>query len=267
MARTTNEIQDEIEAAKAADAVLSVQITTTSNASIWRTIRNVIALAVYNLELIMDLFRAEVDAIAARSEYGTPQWCVDKAKEFQYGDDLVIVNGTPTYAVIDETKQIVKQATANDGPSGGLVLKVAKESSGTLAALTTAEKTAFSYYWNKVKFAGIYSQVISLPADLLKGAVTVYHDGLIPDATLEYSLNALVTEYVQNLPFDGLFRVLSLTDHIQTLPNVTDVVVTSLQAKATGDVYRAVVRAVQPASGYFALDTGAGGITWTLIAE
>jgi hypothetical protein len=267
MARTLTEIRDEIYAAKAADALLNPLLTSTSNAAVWRLWVNIFAGAIYTLEVLFDLFKAEVELLAARSEYGSIAWNAQKALEFQYGDTLTIVNGVPTYAVVDESMRIVKRASVSDGPTGGLIVKVAKELGDSFEPLSGAEETAFTYYFNKVKFAGIYTSIINLPADLLKGTINIYHDGLRDLVELEADLNAAVAAFIKAIDFDGTLHVIKLVDALQSVDGVTDVDITSLLSKEPGDIYIAIVRYKDPKSGYFQLDTGAGGITWTLTAE
>lgn len=267
MARTILEIQEAIDTAKAANPDLVSKLTSTSNASIWRLIRNVVAAVIYSLEQIFDQHKAEVQAIANLSEYGLPEWYKQKALAFQYGDTLAIVNGVPVYPLIDSTKLIVKRVSVNDGPTGGLVIKLAKESSGELVALSNAELSSFKYYLNKIKFAGIYTAIISMAGDMIKGAVTVYHDGLREDLALQNDLNSAVASFLGNIEFDGRFNMIRLIDALQVVDGVTDVKINNLLWKPFGGIYTAIDRYVDPQSGYFKIDTAGGGITWTLTAE
>jgi hypothetical protein len=259
-------IQDEIDAAVAADDVMSVQLTSTSRTAIWRLWRDVTALAIQTLEGIFDAHKKDVETIAARSEYGTKDWYGQKALEFQLGDVLTIQDGLPGYSVIDETKKIVRRASVSEGATGGLLLKVAKESSG-LVPLTSTERSAFVAYLNKIKFAGIFTQVVSLPADLIKGTLVVYHNGLRLEAELETELDEVAANFVTEIPFDGRFSVIKFIDALQAVDGVTDVVPTLLQAKPSSDVYTAFQRVVDPVSGYFEIDTAGGGFNWSFEVE
>src|SRR5690349_17075292 len=84
--------------------------------------------------------------IINQQRYGKSGYYTGKALAFQYGDNLIIdpVTLDYIYAVIDSTKQIVKQAAFED-ISSQLFLKIATLNAltGLLEPLTTAQYNAF----------------------------------------------------------------------------------------------------------------------------
>lgn len=265
--RDIAEIEDEMDAAIAADPVLSTRLTSTSRTAIYRLWRHIVALAAKTLEALFDTHKKDIENLMSQGQHGLPGWYAQKSLEFQLGDNLTIVDGKPAYAVVDPSKRIVTRASVTEGATGGILVKVAKGSPGALLPLTSVEKQAFVAYLNKIKFAGIFTNTISLSADLLKGQIQVFHNGLKLTGDLEDELNEVVKAHLAQIQFDGRLVITQLIDALQAVDGVTDVVVLSIQVKAASDIYRTVNRVSNPASGYFLLDEAGGGITWTLTQE
>src|SRR6185312_15248244 len=91
---------------------LLTDITSTSRVARWRIWIWCVAACAYAVEVLFDVFRADVENIIANSRYGTLPWWVATCKMFQYGDTLVFINNAWNYAVIDPTKQIIAMASA-----------------------------------------------------------------------------------------------------------------------------------------------------------
>ena len=109
MARTIDEIQQEILDEVAAQPDLN-GLTSNSATSIYRLWTRITAIVIFTLETLWDLFKVEIEEIANKAISGTPEWYVDQAFLFQYGDTLDVINGKPAYAIIDETKYVVDRA-------------------------------------------------------------------------------------------------------------------------------------------------------------
>src|SRR5437868_6766764 len=94
MARTISEIQTQILAAVAADAVLSPKLTSTSKTAIYRLWAYIVAVAIWALENLYDLFRIETDEKIALLKPHSLRWYASKAVAFQYGFNLVAETDT-----------------------------------------------------------------------------------------------------------------------------------------------------------------------------
>ena len=156
----------------------------------------------------------------------TAFWYAARAKEFQFGDLLQATDGPVQYAVVDTSKRIINAAAVKELVSGAasiLIIKVAKESGLQLTALSNAELTAFKGYINSIRDAGVVVQVVSQNADLLKLQLDIYYNAIVPIADIQANVEVAIIKYLKSLPFDGVFRVLSLVDAIQQVEGVVDI--------------------------------------------
>ena len=110
--------------------------------SIWFSI---VAAAIYVLETFFDAFKEDVDAKIAEAVVASIPWYHKISLEFQYGDSLVFDEKTQgfVYPVIDESKQIVKFAACRDLGGQVYVLASKDNGSGSPAALSSDELSAF----------------------------------------------------------------------------------------------------------------------------
>ena len=254
MARTIEEILDAMIAEKETASELNAltplpdssqnyleDIQSPSKVSVWR---NFMWNTSTQMKLHEDLFDAHADAVEARAIEIIPE--TDRrlailAKKFQYGDELVFDSETGQFSYEDTTstdavaKQIVSQASVKSA-NRVVTYKVAKTSGLTLIALTSPEKTAFDTYVDDTITAGTKVTIISAAADFLKAAYTIQYnplvlksDGsLIDDGT--FPVQEAINSYIQGLPFDGLFRVVDLTDSVQAARGVINAVADVIEA-------------------------------------
>lgn len=229
MARTIEQIQAEIIAAKEADANLSA-LTSGSATAIWRLITRVVAKAIVTMEVLFDSFKLDVDSAIATLKPHTARWYQQKALDFQYGYSLV--DGQDYYdnsaLTVDQiaASKIVSNAAVTDTP-GQLVVKVNKTVSGVLTPLATAEYNAVVSYLAEIKDAGIRISVLTFNADKLKLVIDCYYDPIIlgpTGARLDGSSNTPVKDAINNflltLPYNGVFVKAHLVDAIQAVDGV-----------------------------------------------
>lgn len=217
-------------------------LTTSSKVAIWRLMFWVHAVAIFIHEGLFDVFKTEVEDRAQEIIPATVRFYVIEALKFQFGDDLVFIDGKFIYE--DSTspeaiaKQIVKQASARD-LNTIVTLKIAKDDgSGGLAKLEPDEKTALEAYLDDFKIAGTKTLVITDDPDLLKLAYTIEFDPqvmkadgtLIIDSDIRPVQDA-IDAYIEGLPFDSTFRVLELTDAIQVARGVVNAVADVVEAQ------------------------------------
>jgi hypothetical protein len=265
MARKLSEIIAIIDAQKAAEASLAgVSI---SAGSIYTVIKYIVAYAHLSLELLMDMFTADLDQRAAQAIPGTAKWYADRVLEWQYGDALTVVDGKAVYAVIDLTKRIVTHVAITE-VGGKVLIKVAKTSGGLLVKLTSAEMIALASYINDIKFAGTQTQIVSIDADIVKMTAVIYYDGekLLTDvkALVEPALKI----FLQTIYFDGTYNINKQRDALEAVQFVNDVDIQSVQIRPASGAYATVTRIYKPQSGYFkvnAIVDSAPGADDTLI--
>ena len=263
MARTILAIYDSIIAEKESGANLtgltpdpetSTQLLTDlssgSKVAVWRLWAYITAVAIYAHEVIFDLFKEEVQAIADAAAPGTPGWYQKKMLEFQYGDTLTYFNYQYVYDPVDESARIITRCAVQERSDGAVLIKVAKDSGGTPVPLSAPEKSAAESYAAKIKFAGTRLAVTSLDPDELDIDYTVFYDPLVPLATLQANLQAAADAFLAELPFNAEFRITRFTDALQAVTGVIDPVFQSATATPDGGSPESVAVRYLPAAGY-----------------
>ena len=254
MARDIEVIKAEIDSAIQADpelAGIDLELSS-SKVSIWRLWRNVVAAAALTLESLFDRHKSEVAVLSESLIYGKPDWYQAKAFEYQAGDTLIVDStGKLRYVTVIPANQIIKRCSIGESLSK-VTLKVSKLSAGIPEPLTTPEKTAFEYYLDRVKPAGIKTEVISLAGDLLWPTVKVYYRGELSASALRTAIIAAVNEYVATIDFNGRLYLSAFKDAIQAVPGVVDVEMISLKVKTSLDLtFAPISRMHESVSGYY----------------
>jgi hypothetical protein len=272
MARSINDIRNDLLAKVAADTTLGPLLTSTSNTAVFKLWCYIFAVAAWALENLQDLFKQEVDYTIAQDKTHTPQWYVKKAKQFQYGFSLVA--GTAEYdntgiadSVVAASK-IVAFAAIVEEPK--IRMKVAKLSGSNLTSLTAPELTAFVAYVKQFRDAGVRLHggtltspptITSTTADKLKLSVRVVINPLVLDAagarrdgSSPTPVKDAVRSYLQNIDFNGLFDIQKLQDAIQKVDGVVSLKIDSVQSKYGLLPFTTVDINFVPDSGYLVMD-------------
>jgi hypothetical protein len=197
---------------------------------------SIVAFAVWTLESLWDIFKAENEFEMAKQKVHSRQWYRQKALDFQYG--FSVVPGTDQFDNTGKTEEeiesskIVKQAACvkliSQAGYGILRIKAAKESAGELAKLSELEVAALKHYYERyVADAGTQLKVTSNAADDLKLELTVYFDPLVLSTTgqrLDGSLATPVVDaiksYLKSLEFNGQFVKGDLEEAIRKVEGV-----------------------------------------------
>ena len=238
-------------------------LKSTSKVARWRLMLWVVATCAFAVEVLLDVAILTMQAIAAKSRYGTLPWYAAVAKEFQYGDALSQVNLEYVYPVIDPTKQIVAVAAANEG-NGKVNIKIARLNGGVLAPLTTPQLSAFTSYINLKKAAGSTVQVINNNPDELRLYLAVNFDPLVLSPTGElistpgtYPVEDAVELYLSSLPFDGKFELMKLIDKIQEYgadKGVVSAYVTNATSRYGTNPFISFAQSYYPNAGYMIIE-------------
>lgn len=186
----------------------------------------------------------------------TARWYRDLALRFQFGDSLVVFpNGSIGYDPIIPANQIVDFASVKETPNG-LVIKVAKDVAGILAPLSTIEKSSLEGYFNAVQDAGVNLSVISDEADVLRYTANIYYDPI--STTFQTDVIAAIENFLKNLPFDGILRLVSLEDAIQGISGFVDlerIEAVASPAYTTSASYTVITVNYEAISGYINIDS------------
>jgi hypothetical protein len=252
MARTTEEIFQQIVAAKNADIELS-GLNSNSATAIWRLWAYITASIIHLFERLLDSFKVEIQTIIDSRRIGTLAWYVSTAKDFQLGDTLVeFASGDYGYLAIDPNKRIVSRASAKV-EAGLIKLKVAKENGESAVKLSAQEEIQFRSYMELVKFAGVQIDYITLDPDLLNLDCKIYYDGIYPTAAIETTVQTAIEDFLKAIPFDGVLKKNALIEKIRKVPGVTDVEFVTIQA-VQGATTTNVVREYETIAGYINLN-------------
>jgi hypothetical protein len=135
--------------------------------------------------------------------------------------------------VVDPTKRIITQCSIQENLVDREVLvKVATgDTAATLKPITAQQLSSLKAYIQKVKFAGIRISTISLEADRLYAALSVYYAGELDPLVVKVAVIAAISTYLQTLPFDGQIYLSKLQDAIQAVPGVNDITLDSIIAR------------------------------------
>ena len=237
-----------------------------SMASLENIIFYVFAVAVWALEKLFDLHRADVDARIEQLEPHTLRWYVSKAKAYMQGQKLV--TDCDYYDTEGMTEQdiaaakVVKYAVATESNTV-VYIKVAREVDGNPAALTAGQLEGLTSYMNEIKDAGVSVQLRNEPADQMRISLLIYYDPtlLIIDANGNGSQNGkdpvreTTKQVIENLPFNGMFRKSDLMAALQALPCVEVADIKSVKVKPrNGAEWQTVEGYDRPYSGYYSID-------------
>lgn len=254
MARTIQEIQNEIIAQKEATPALQ-DLTSASKSAIWRLWSYITASAIWAHEKIV-----ERNALVSRPH--NLQWYRDQALNYVKGAPLVWEDGYFRFDLegiqdVDSRKIVnycavserlfdeVQQTLQQDGAPiqdveeliseyyynqvGVIRMKVAKEENEQIQRLEESELVSFRYYMNQIKDAGNQLLIESLDGDRIHLKVEVFVDPLLisvdegnaenngrslRDLSIKPIENA-IKDYIENLEFNGAIVPTYLVDRIQ----------------------------------------------------
>lgn len=231
MARTVPEIEQIMLDKIAEDEKLSAKLTNTSKTAIYKLFVYIVAFCIRALELLFDSHRSEVEAALLEKTPHQLYWYRVKSLAFQYGFSLLtdsdkFDNTGATDEQIEDSKIIKYCAVSQAENESRLVVKIATESSGALAPLSSPQKTAFVNYLQEIKDAGVLITVINYLPDRLYITGRMYYDPLVLTAdgasilTGGKPVEDAITAYIKNLPFNGELILASLVDALQAVKGV-----------------------------------------------
>lgn len=248
MAKTRAQWEAEYAAAAIAEGA------STSTAAEWLLIRNIYITLLMLLERIVEFFKADVDESLKTKQPGSVYWYPIMIKEFQYGDSLTVDNGTPKYAVIDPTKQIVTQVSVRESDDGKLLVKVAKDDAGNKVPLDNAELTALRNYAASRKSPGVKANVVSRAADSLKYTIIGKFDRNYAQATIEAAIDAVLETFRDNFAFDAILYKSQLVEDLMAIPGMKSVQVQIDITYGIGGSALNITEEAELPAGYFNYD-------------
>lgn len=272
--RKIEEIQNAIIADMSNYPELSELLANTSKRSIWYLFIYCISAAIALLEQLMDAFKIDLETKISKAAAGTALWLQSKIFQFQYDAatpqivKLDLVTFAPTYDIVNPNLQIVKRCSITTTVANYVTIKTAKENNGMLVELTDDETNSLQGYVNTIGTAGINYQVSSEPANQLYWTAEITYDAQYA-AGIKQNIYDLTTQFLTNIPFDGIFRVNVFEAFlINNVAGLIDLVTNELsiredsQTVADGIVLVTgsdIIRSsVNPSSGYIIPETTSG---------
>ena len=269
MARTIQEIQTLILQAKAQEPALN-ELNSTSKVAIWRLWVYIIAVAIWSLEKIFDLHRADIGRRLSELKPHTARWYRSKALAFQYGFDLLTdsdkFNNTGHTEEQIEASKIVKYSAVVESPNEGrLIVKIAGEQGEQLHPITDAQKQAFEAYLQEIKDAGVRLSAVNYQPDVLHLQMKIVYDPLVLDSNGQSIIHATkpietaIKDYLKRLPFNGELVLAHLIDELQQAEGVRIPHLVLAQSKHIGTngnygAFEAIEISKIPTAGYFTID-------------
>lgn len=272
MALTVQEYYDRIkaeavsQATAAGDASMIAMLNNPSRVAVWKVLFWSVAYGIFLIDTLFDLFRAETDLRVKQLKPATLTWFAEKAKTFQYGDNLVAetdtYDNTGLTAVEIDTRKVIKYAAAieqnfSNGRFGVRIKAAGEDGAGNRVKLTDAQRDAAREFLKRFKPAGTYCELTTDDADYLKLSLKVYYNPLVltnVGARLDGSdatpLQTAIKTQLKNLPFNGRFNLTALVDSMQGVDGVSDPRIMSAQTKYALLPYSEVVDERIPDSGY-----------------
>ena len=227
-----------------------------------------VSFAIHTFEVLQDIFKTEIEQLAKESVAGNLAWYAAQVKKWQFGYALIWDATTFRYYYSETTTpaalaaQLVAKVSVVEvyGPNtSAVVVKVAKDSSGTLVPLDTtpgSELESLTTYVNRIKFAGVQTTVLSLPPDLVKLQLRRFYDGTRDLTEVQTEDEAVLKQFLKDIDFDGVLYLNKLIDKFQALSSSKDpaCMVVNCLCRADADLaFTNVTESYAPASGYFEL--------------
>lgn len=250
MARTINDIQQSI----ITDLRTSFPKLSTSKVAEWRLWTYVVAAAIHAFEVILDLFRQEVDLLTTKITPGTKLWYAEMCRRFQNGHSLVFDNDTARfyYEQDDLDSRIVKVVAVNEGHKM-ISIRVAKtDAQGRIVPLDDNERRNLTDYMDTIHTTGIPTTIVSTTADAIRCRLNVYYDPSVPSSVVRTKVEQALEAFRTSLSFDAMFYAQRLVDAVMDVEGVVTVKVESLEHKTSaGTSFAPVDVMVELAAGYF----------------
>jgi len=235
MARSVDEIQQEIIANITSTPELAPLTANTSRRSIWRLWTFIVASSIALLEQLIDVFKTNTEATIAAAAPETPNWLQAQMFKFQYSATtpqvIQLIDLVPQYPTIDTALNIVTRCSVKTTINNQVIIKLAKDEPPT--PLISGELAAAQSYVNVIGVAGVNYICVSQDSDKLFIEADVYYNGAFSSVISGNIIDAITT-FLSTLPFDGALKVNDLELIMRGVIGVNDVVLKNVKARENG---------------------------------
>ncbi len=254
MARTINNIQESI--VRTLEEKTDIKFSH-SKVSEWNLWLYVIATAIHAFEIMLDLFREEIDSITDKVTTGTARWYAEMCYRFQTTGNLIFDHSTATvyYDEVNPDAQIIKVVAIKEN-GYNLVIKAARKEGEQIVPLTATEREKFIIYINSIKFVGVDIQVVSETEDKVRYNIEVYYDPAYPPSVVERGVIEALDNFKTSLGFDSMIYKQRMADAVMKVAGVVTCDILSLERQwgEEDPEYKMIDVYAELHSGYFEYD-------------
>ncbi|MCD8177318.1 MAG: hypothetical protein LUE98_07800 [Tannerellaceae bacterium] len=224
-----------------------------SRVSIINILFYIFASATWVIESMWEEYKIEVEERIEEILPHRPKWYRDKALYFMKDKELLPDSDKYDTTEMSEEEilsaRVVKNAVAVENEDYSILTIKVKGENG---ALDKETMDSLSLYFATIKDAGVRIDLLSLPGDAFRCEVDVYYNPILSKETVTSACQDAIRKYVENLPFNGEYTNMALTDHLQGVEGVKIVHVVDVFTKPYNDsVETAVPLRCIPEAGYF----------------
>jgi len=232
MARSIEQIKQSI----TGNLMTSLNLSTSATAE-WKVWVHAVSYAIYAFEVILDLFKKEMEDVANTVVPGSLTWYSEMCYRFQYGHELLFNRTTAElyYETEDQGAKVVKIASVKEIDRTLLIKVATKNEEGTIVPLSDIQLLNFKNYIDSIKFAGSVTEVVSTEPDIVRYDVKVYYDPAMPTPTLEENIMASLDTFRTEQWFGGMIYSQGFIDAIMRVPGVITVKLVTLDRKGSHD--------------------------------
>ena len=218
-----------------------------------------LAIEINDLEQLMDMHVAEVTEMLSLHKAHRSRWY--QQKTLAYMDDMTLMDETDLYDTTDmsdadiATARIVKYcAVPSERGSDEIIVKIATVVGGVKVPVSDEQKVRIISYLYEVGDAGVTIRLVNLPGAILELEADVYYDTLLSPDTVRVACVDAAQAYINNLPFDGEYTNMALSNALQSVAGVKVVQHRwSREVNDLGGVIAVIDARYLPIPGYFNL--------------
>lgn len=240
-----------------------------SKVSIESILIDIVSFAIWALEQIFTTHKTQVDEALRERTPHTLRWYRNKAKDFQYGFDLIdetdrFDNEGQTEADIEDSKIVKYAAVVEAEDEKRLVIKIATETGDELQPITPQQEESFKAYMSRIKDAGVPITIVNYLPDVLRLHIRVFRNPLVLDANgtniLDGSkpVETAIKQYLKDLPFNGELILQELINAIEVSDGVEIVQLDAAETNWTPEGDAGTMQPIDvstiPVSGYFKIE-------------
>ena len=188
------------------------------------------------IEQLMDTQKSYVENQVLLSTAATGLWIQSQMFKFQYSEStpqiLTIINGVPTYPVIDNTLNVITACFVASYEQNSVTIKIA--TGNPLTKVSDAAIAAANGYATLIGSEGISYIVTSANADQIYLNATIYFQKQYYSTILATLITAINNYYNQlsSINLNGVLKVSDIEELIKYIDGVNDIVINEMYARA-----------------------------------